>query len=215
MKTDVERVFSPLKCGIECIVPFNDVSFQVVDKNGVLLSTPFNPAGNFSTAVTHLGSVPLSLAVKDTFDAGNIEGDVLAPPKPSTLIGGYFDLNGGVGTVTPFTCKAHFGSDMTTSQPFPEVVSVNFALPAGAKLQVNKRGGGWGDLITLTSLPASPTITVDNNMGVNVSHFDNYALLSKKRVNGKPVKLPDVVQDDPSCVNVHGAVPGCSDSQWP
>ena len=215
MKTEVETVFAPRKCGIECIVPFDDLSFQIVDKNGTPLSTGFNPSSTFKTDVTHLSRVPLSASLADTFDVGNIEKDVFDKPNKSTLIGGFFALAGGDGTVTPFRCLAHYGSDKTTSQKFPKVVSVNFKLPPGAKLQVNKGGAGWVDLVTLTALPGPLSFVVDNNMGSKVSHFDNYARLSKKRDGGKVVKLPDVNLDDPSCVEGFGDVPGCSDSQWP
>jgi len=210
METEFEKVFKPRKCGIECVLPFDNQAFRIVDASNTPLTAPFDPSSTFKSTVTHLTKVPLPASAADTFKVGNIKSDVFAKPKKSTLMGGFFELAGGKGEVTPFTCKAHFGTDMSTSQSFPRLVTVKFALPSDAKLQVNQGGAGWVDLVTLTKLPSPLSFTVDNNMKTKVSHFDNYALLSKKKVN-----LPDVNLDDKDCVEASGDVPGCSDSQWP
>ncbi|HEX3068742.1 MAG TPA: hypothetical protein VHX14_09195 [Thermoanaerobaculia bacterium] len=216
MKTEVEAMFKKTTCGGDCPVDFDDVAFQIVDASGSTPNTAFNPINGFSGSsptVTNLSGVPLPTPVKDTFDAGNIEKDVFDPPKKSTLIGGFFALNGGDGRVTSFKCTAHWDNDLKTTRSFARLVSVTFKLLPGSRLQANKDGAGWKDLVTLTTLPGPLTFSVDNNLG-GMSHFDNYALLSTKRVNGLKVKLPDVNRDDPTCKE-KGDVPGCSDTQWP
>ncbi len=215
MKTQVEATFKGVKCVVDCPVPFDGRAFRVVDASGNPLPGGFNPSSTFASTVTHLQSVPLPASLKDTFDVKNIEPDVFKDPQKGSFIAGFFELAGGTGDAQPFTCTAHF-QGQAGSHSFPMYVIVNFKLPAGAKLQVFEAGStGWADLVTLTTLTGPVKVTVDNNMPGPVSHFDDYALLSTKRIGGKPVDLPDVIPDTTNCIPGHGDVPGCSDSQWP
>jgi hypothetical protein len=215
MKTDIERTFG-VTCSSICEVPFDGFALQIVDASGAV-GAAFDSSPKFKSIVTHLKAVPTT---EKPFDAkADLNDDVFAAdPKKGSVVAGYFELAGGKGDAAAWSCPAHFVGEMTYYD-WPSAVNVDFKLAAGSKLQVKMAvasgSATWTDVATLTG---TPTFIVDNDLPTSkVSHFDSYALLSKKTAAGtsNPVNLPDVVTDGTQCIPSFGDVPGCSNSQWP
>jgi len=210
-KEDVERIFAPLQCPTVCDVPIDGVAFRIVDGSGQPSQTAFTPGAEFQSIVTKLSDVPSpeqpfatqSDLVPEIFSTG---------PVANNLVAGYFELAGGTATTDAFGCGARF-EGTSAFAAFPSKVDVLFTMQ-GAKLQVMKAGTTQWEDIALSGPIVK--IAVKNDIpDSNMSHFDMYALLSTKRVNGNVIDLPEIQTDGMSCISPAGGVPGCSQSQWP
>lgn len=211
-KADVERIFAPLKCPTVCDVPIDGVAFRIVDSNGQQASTPFVPNADFQAIVTRLSEVPAPeqpFATKDDLIPEIFAGGPIA----NSLVAGYFELAGGTATTEAFGCAAKFDGS-TAFTAFPSKVDVLYAMPNGARLQVQKAGSDRWEEIVLNGPIVK--IAVKNDIpDSNMSHFDMYALLSTKRVDGNIIDLPEIRTDGRRCISPAGGVPGCSQSAWP
>ena len=214
MKTEIQSAFG-VTCSSTCEVPFNEFALQIVDSSGAT-GAAFNPSPNFKSIVTHLKAVPSAEKPFDT--KADLVDDIFKDPQKGSVVAGFFELAGGDGDAAAWSCGAHFVGE-TPFYDFPSGVNVDFKLSTGSKLQVMKAVASgtptWTDVATLTG---PLTFIVDNDLPSSTgSHFNAFALLSKKKVaaTGKPVDLPDVMTDGTTCIPGAGDVPGCSNSQWP
>lgn len=211
-KADVERVFAPLTCPTVCDVPIDGVAFRIANAYGQPVNTPFTANADFQSIVTHLSQVPAANAPFATAD--DLIPEIFADrPLANSLVAGYFELAGGTATTEAFGCGGRFaGSDAFTA--FPSKADVLYSMPDGAVLQVRQAGSDQWETIALSGPVVK--IAVKNDLpDSNMSHFDMYAMLSTKRVNGQIVDLPEIQTDGRRCISPAGVVPGCSQSQWP
>lgn len=211
-KTDVERIFAPLRCPTVCDVPIDGVAFRIVDLGGQMPARPFVASADFERIVTRLSTLPSEekpFAAKEDL----VPEIFAASPLPESIVAGFFELAGGVGTTEPFTCPARFEG---TSEylAFPSKVDVLYAMPQGAKLQARRAGSNSWDDIALSG--PLVRIAVKNDIpDALMSHFDMLAALSMKRKGGGFINLPDIHTDGTNCIAAAAGVPGCSNSQWP
>ncbi|MEO8378870.1 MAG: hypothetical protein ABI779_04320 [Acidobacteriota bacterium] len=211
-KTDVERIFAPLKCPTVCDVPIDGLAFRIADAQGQPVTAPFTANNDFQSIVTHLSEVPSPDQPFATTD--DLIPEIFADhPYTDSLIAGYFELAGGTASTEAFGCGARFDGN-SGYVAFPSKVNVLYTVPNGAMLQVLKAGSDqWEDIVLNGRMV---TIGVKNDLpDSNMSHFDMYAVLSKKRVNGGFVDLPEIHTDGRRCISPAGGLPGCSQSQWP
>ncbi|HUR81186.1 MAG TPA: hypothetical protein VM733_10490 [Thermoanaerobaculia bacterium] len=211
-KADVERIFAPLKCPSVCDVPIDGVAFRIVDGAGRPSPKPFVAGADFSAIVTRLSQVPSPYRPFEKKE--DLVPEIFADaPSENNIVAGYFELGGGVGSAKAFSCTARFEGQSTPSQ-FPSRVDVAYAMKGGAKLQVLK--AGHRDWETIDLREPDVRIAVKNDLpNASMNHFDMYALLSNKRVDGGFVDLPEVMIDGGRCISAAFGVPGCSESSWP
>lgn len=209
-KRDVERIFAPLECSAVCDVPIDGLAFRIADASGKPLARVFERTNGFRDNVTNLSAVPS--ADRPFEKKEDLHPDIFASmPVVDSVVAGYFELAGGVGTAEPFRCGARFeGSAANTA--FPAKVNVDF--PSGAMLQVLRAGSSeWQDLAI-----DGPRVEIAVRNDVpdpDPSHFDMYAMLSVKRKDGRTIDLPRVQMDGSPCIAPAGGIPGCSNSAWP
>jgi hypothetical protein len=211
-KADVERIFAPLKCPTVCDVPIDGVAFRIVDGSGQPPRNPFVAGADFNAIVTKLSQVPSPYRPFEKKE--DLVPEIFADgPTANNIVAGYFELAGGVGSAKAFSCTARFEGQSTPSQ-FPSRVDVAYAMKNGAKLQVLKAGHDEWQTIDLHEPHVK--IAVKNDLpDASMNHFDMYALLSNKRVDGGFVDLPEVMIDGGRCISAAFGVPGCSESAWP
>jgi hypothetical protein len=211
-RDDVERIFAPLKCPTVCDVPIDGVAFRIAGADGQPAAKPFTASAEFSTIVTRLSEVPGPGKPFETKE--DLVAEIFADaPVANNLVAGFFELAGGTGTTEVFACAAKFAGD-SAYKAFPSRVDVVYSMPKGAVLQVRKAGSTNWENIALDG-PLSK-ITVRNDIpDSNMSHFDMYAMLSRKRADGRYIDLPEIQTDGSRCISPAGGIPGCSNSAWP
>jgi hypothetical protein len=211
-KEDVERVFAPLRCPTVCDVPIDGVAFRIVDGEGRASAAPFVPNADFDAIVTKLSAIPSPH--KPFEKKEDLVPEIFADaPVANGIVAGYFELAGGTGTVEAFACGGRFAGQ-TGYSAFPSKVDVLYRMQGGARLQVRKAGSDTWEEIALGG-PIVKLAVRNDIPDSRMSHFDMYALLSTKRVDGRIVDLPEITTDGRNCVAPAGGIPGCSESSWP
>jgi hypothetical protein len=208
-KRDVERIFQ-VECSAVCDVPIDGLAFRIADASGKPLKRAFERTDGFRDNVTSLSAVPSP--DKPFEKKEDLHADIFASvPVANSVVAGYFELAGGIGTAEPFRCAARF-EGAATDTAFPAKVNVDF--PNGATLQVLRAGSREWQNIALDGPRVE--IAVRNDIpDPDPSHFDMYALLSVKRKNGRLIDLPHVTMNGSPCIVAAFGIPGCTNSSWP
>jgi hypothetical protein len=209
--TGITSVKIPI--GYYIVSPLNKLAIRIVDWDGST-ATPLNKGkldhslADFDKMVPHLAAEGSDGTMTDLSTAA------LADIPDDVDIAAFFELEGGTfSEVDPYCKPTSFIVDYKKlfSHDFAETVVLTGNAQNAIALQVSTQPNVW-KTVTFSSTTVPVVIGVENLPDPPepnpMSHFRMFKRLAKT----PPTKFDDVVVI--SCAQ-HGAIPGCSDTQFP
>lgn len=185
-----------------------DMAFRVVDSATLAgLQPSLTTTPDFDLLVPHLRAV--AKAVDTDLDETSIFSEL-----PAGKYAGFFDINGGILTASPFCMRAKFDPDHEGlgERPFAKTVTLSGTTDGAPILQVKKTAGKWEDIRFKKADLVRIAFTNEPEPIDNKTHFMLHGAILKSPISPFPdVPVGTVVS---FCSN-SGTVPGCENSQWP